>query len=813
MNAPQPGRSQWIGRSVRRLEDPRLLTGQGRFTDDQTLPGQLHCAFVRSPHAHARIGGIDVADAQALPGVVAVFTGQDLVNDGIAPLPFNQMHKRPDGKPVDAAPRRALTSDVARFVGDAVAMVVAETRQQARDGAEAVVVDWEPLDAVADSRDAARDDAPQVWPAACLPGFGNIAAYYQHGDAAAVDAAFASAVRVSRVAIRNPRVVSNPLEPRGANAQYDAASQSFTLWCPTQNTHLVCAQLADVVFKVPKERMRVICTDMGGGFGTRGYPYPEYVAVAYAARRTGRPVKWLGDRSEIFLTDAQGRDNWTEAEVAMDAEHRFLALRVRTFANIGAYVSHYGASVPAMSGARAVSGPYRITLAHHEVRMQFTHTAPVDAYRGAGRPEMGYLLERLVSRAALDAGIDPVEIRRRNLVTAAEMPWRNAVGLTYDCGDFVKVMDECLAAADWKGFAARQAESRARGLLRGRGLASYVEITGSAKLDETVQVDIADGKVTVFAGTQPMGQGLWTSYAQIIAERLGIAPEAVVLVNGDTARVKSGAGSGGSRSLQVGGTAVLAGANAAVDAGKTLAADALEAAAADIEFDERTLPHRRDRSLHRTLRTRRPRTRRTHRGERERRGVRADVAERLPGGGGGDRSGNRRGEGRAPYRGRRHRPRDEPDDRAWPGRGRHRPGPRPGADGGMRARRIRPAHLGLVHGLRHAARRRRAEPRSAFRRVGADRAQHPRRERRRRSRLPRCDAGDRECGDRCAGALRGERHRYAGDEAKKSGARCAPRAPPSPPSYFACFAQESRSVTVRLKTGLPGRVSRRSATK
>jgi carbon-monoxide dehydrogenase large subunit len=585
MDTLQPGRSQWIGRPVRRLEDARLLTGQGRFTDDLALPGQLHCAFVRSPHAHARIGRIDTAGARAMPGVAAVFTGQDLVDDGIGALPCLQLHKRPDGRPVDAAPRRALTVDVARFVGDAVAMVVAETRQQAKDAAERVEVEWEPLDAVVDARDAARDDTPQVWPAACLPGWGNIAAYYQHGDEPAVAASFAAAARVVRVAVRNQRLVSNPLEPRAAVAQYDAAADAFTVWCPTQNTHLVCTQLAEAAFRVPRERMRVVCTDMGGGFGTRGYPYPEYVAVAYAARRTGRPVKWLGDRSEIFLTDTQGRDNWTEAELALDAEHRFLALRVRTWANIGAYVSHYGAAVPAMSGVRAATGPYRIPLLRHEVRMQFSHTAPVDAYRGAGRPEMGYLLERLVSRAAIETGVDAIELRRRNLVTPAEMPWKNAVGLTYDCGDFPRVLDACAAAADWAGFAARADAARARGRLRGRGVACYVEVTGSAKLEEAVDVAIgADGKVTVAAGTQPMGQGLWTSYAQIVADRLGIEPQRVVLVYGDTAVVKSGGGSGGSRSLQVGGTAVLAGANAAADAARRLASQALEAAEVDLEL-------------------------------------------------------------------------------------------------------------------------------------------------------------------------------------------------------------------------------------
>ena len=585
MDTLQPGRSQWIGRPVRRLEDARLLTGLGRFTDDQFPPGLAYCAFVRSPHAHARIAGIDTSAAKGMPGVVAVYTGRDLIDDGIGGLPFLHMHKRPGGAPIVAAPRRALTVEVARFVGDAVALVVAETRNQAKDAAEQVEVDWEPLDAVADARDAARDDAPQVWPEACASGWGNIAAYYEAGAAAVVDAAFAGARPVVKLAVRNNRVVSNPLEPRAAVAQFDAATGAFTLWCPTQNTQLVCTQLAEAVFKVAREKMRVVCTDMGGGFGTRGYPYPEYVAVAYAARRSGRPVKWLGDRSEIFLTDTHGRDNWTEAELALDDAHRFVALRIRTTANIGAYISHYGSAVPAMSGVRAATGAYRIPLLRHEVRMQFTHTTPVDAYRGAGRPEMGYLLERLVSRAAIELDVDPVELRRRNLLTPGELPYRTATGQTYDCGNFPRILEECLRAGEWESFPVRKAAAKARGKLLGRGVAYYIEVTGSAKLDEAVDVTVAaDGTVTVVAGTQPMGQGLWTSYAQILADRLGIEPERVVLVHGDTALVKSGGGSGGSRSLQVGGTAVLAGANAVVDAGRKLAAHALEAAEGDIEL-------------------------------------------------------------------------------------------------------------------------------------------------------------------------------------------------------------------------------------
>jgi carbon-monoxide dehydrogenase large subunit len=581
----QPGKSQWIGKPVRRLEDQHLMTGRGKFTDDVTLPNQAHCAFARSQYAHARIVRIDATAARSAPGVIAVFTGADLIADGVGQLPFAQMHKRPDGSPVVAPPRYPLTADAARFVGNAYAMVIAETRNQAKDAAELVEVEWEDLPAIVEAVDAARADAPRHWEPAFTPEYGNIAAIYRIGDAAAVDAAFAAAHKVVAIRIVNNRIVSNPIEPKSVLAAYDAGTQSFTLWCPTQNTHLMLAQLAESVLKVPKDKFRVICGDLGGGFGTRVWPYPEYAAVAYAARKVGRPVKWLADRSETFLSDNHGRDHVSEASVAIDAEQRFTAMRIRTYANIGAYISNFGAAVPAMSGARTPTGVYRIPLLHQEIRMMFTNTGPVDAYRGAGRPEAGYLMERLASRAAIELGVDPVELRRKNFIRPQDMPYTNAAGYTYDCGNFPGVLDKALAAADWNGFPARKADAKKRGLLAGRGIASYVEVTGSANLTEAVDVTVSgDGRVTVASGTQSMGTGLWTSYAQIVAERLGVSPDVVTLIQGDTSIVKSGGGSGGSRSLQVGGGAVLAGANATVDTGRKLAAAVLEAAEGDIEF-------------------------------------------------------------------------------------------------------------------------------------------------------------------------------------------------------------------------------------
>lgn len=580
----QPGTSQWIGKPMRRVEDQRLLTGHGRFTDDISLPGQVHAWFVRSPHAHARIVRIDTAQALGAPGVVAVFTGAEVAAEGLAPLPYTHLHKRPDGTEMAAPPRMALTADVARFVGDAVAMVLAETRDQAHDAAELVEVEWEPLAAAAELAASTRADAAVVWAPAFSREEGNIAAYYRKGDVAAVDAALAAAQHVVRLKVVNQRVVANPLEPRAILAQYDAASGRFTVYCPSQNVHTKRAQLAGV-FKLPEDRFHVVSNDMGGGFGTRGYLYPEHAALCFAARRLGRPAKWRADRSEAFLCEVHGRDNITEAALALDAQHRFTALRIHTLANVGAYVSNFGAAVPAMSGARAATGVYAIPALDHEVRIMFTHTAPVDAYRGAGRPEMGYLIERLVARAARELGIDPVELRMKNMVTPAQMPYTTPTGAIYDCGDFPHVLREALELSDWGGFARRKAEAARRGRLYGRGLACYIEVTGSARITETVQIGIDErGAVTLVSGTAAIGQGLATAYAQIVAGELGIDPAAVRVLLGDSDLARTGGGAGGSRGLQIGGSAALGGALRLIETGRALAAKELEAAAVDLEF-------------------------------------------------------------------------------------------------------------------------------------------------------------------------------------------------------------------------------------
>ncbi len=578
----QPGASQWIGKPMRRVEDARLLSGQGRFTDDVSLPGEAHAAFARSPHAHARIAKLDAAAARAAPGVLAVYTGADVIAAGMGPIPFTQMHKRPDGTDMKVPPRNALTADEARFVGDAVAMVVAETRDQARDAAEMIEIDWDPLPANADLPAAARGDAPVHWPDAFVPEYGNIAALYRMGDGAAAKAAFAAAAHVVKLTVVNQRVVANPLEPRALAANFE--NGRFTLYCPTQNTHTVRGQMAKV-FGVAEDSLRVVCTDVGGGFGARGYAYPEHAALLFAARALGRPVKWRADRSENFLSEVHGRDSIVEAELALDAGHKFTALRMTSLANVGAYVSSYGACVPAMSGARAPTGVYAIPVLDHEVRILFTNTTPVDAYRGAGRPEMGYLIERLVSTAARELCVDPIELRLKNLVQPGQMPYKNPAGAIYDCGDFEKILRGAMKAADWDGHAARKAAAEKAGLLYGRGVASYVEITGSARNSETVVLTVADdGSVTLLSGTQQIGQGIQTAYVQIVAELLGVDPGKVRVIQGDTDVIKTGGGAGGSRTLQVGGSATLGGARKLIDAGRELAARELEAAAGDIEF-------------------------------------------------------------------------------------------------------------------------------------------------------------------------------------------------------------------------------------
>jgi carbon-monoxide dehydrogenase large subunit len=571
-----------IGQPVRRKEDQRLVTGAGRYLDDIAFPGQLYAHVLRSPHAHARIASIDVAAARAVPGVVAALTGADAEADGVAPVPCLAPVAVKAGSSPQNFPRRpALASERVRFVGDPVALILAETPAAAKDAAERVAVVYESLPAVTDLREAASAGAPQLWPEAP----GNINFVWEDGDKAKTDAAFAKAARTVEIELVNNRVVPNSMEPRGAIAVHDAKEGSYTLYASSQGAHLLKEMICGAILpKVDPEKIRVLTPDVGGGFGMKLFLYPEYVLLLWAARRTGRPVRWVAERSEGFLSDTHGRDNLTHAALALDRDGRFLAIRVATLANLGAYLSNFGPLIPTEAGKGMHVGVYAIPAAHVEVKGVFTNSVPIDAYRGAGRPEAAYMLERLVEKAGRATGLGAAEIRRRNFIPAAAMPYKTALGLTYDSGDFRANLDAAMRAADGEGFAARKAAAAERGKLRGLGIAYYIEVCGGAPGVPALLRFEPDDTVTAIVGTQSNGQGHETAYSQIIAERLGIPFERVSVRQGDTALAKSGSFTGGSRSVPVGGGAALMAADAAIDKGRAIAADLLETASADLEF-------------------------------------------------------------------------------------------------------------------------------------------------------------------------------------------------------------------------------------
>ena len=572
-----------VGQPVRRKEDVRLLTGQGRFIDDVTMPNETFATIVRSPHAHARINGIDASAALAAPGVLAVLTGADLVADDIGGVPCLAPVASIDGSAMFAPPHPLLAHDRVRCVGDYVALVVAETRSQAKDAAELLVVDYEPLAAVVGTAQAGRDGAPQVWDEAP----GNLVFHWGMGDKDAVDAAFAKAARVSTVDLVNQRIVVNSMEPRGAIGQYEADTEQYTLHVGSQNVHLALGTLSSAVLKIPAEKLRVVSPDVGGGFGMKVFVYPEHGLVLWAAKRVGRPVKWSSDRSEAFVSDTQGRDHVTHAEIAMDADGKFQAVKVSSTSNMGAYLSNFAPMIATVAGSHLLTGLYDFAAAYVDVRGVFSNTVWVDAYRGAGRPEASYIIERLVDTAARDLGMDPAELRRRNLVPSAKMPYTSAFGTTYDSGDFVANLEDALKLGGRDGFAARRTESESRGRLRGIGLNCYVE--ASAAMDEAAEVIFEDdGTVTMLVGTLTNGQGHATSYSQVLVDALGIPFESINLVQGDTARIAKGGGTGGSRSMMVGGAALTHAAEQIIEKGTKIAAHMLEAAEADIEFADGT---------------------------------------------------------------------------------------------------------------------------------------------------------------------------------------------------------------------------------
>ncbi|MEO6409869.1 MAG: xanthine dehydrogenase family protein molybdopterin-binding subunit [Burkholderiaceae bacterium] len=568
------------GQAVHRIEDPALLTGQGRFTDNVVVEGQTYLAFVRSPYAHARIIGVDTEAARAMPGVLAVHTGAELAAAGVKPIPTNPMFKRADGKSTVSPPRRALAHERVRFVGEAVAAVVASTRTQARDAAEAVQVDYEDLPAVVDVQGATAPGAPVLAPDAP----DNIAAEMRYGSAAATQAAFDAATHRIALDIVNQRLAPSPMEPRSILAALDATSGRLTVRISSQMPSGARDSLCAAIPGLTQDKVRVVVGDVGGGFGMKGGIHPEDIAVAYAALQLGRPVRWQADRGEDFVSAVHGRDQTSHAELALDAGGKVLALRVRTFANVGAYATGAGVVIPLLVGPWVSTSIYDIRTVDLHLSVVLTNAAPTGAYRGAGRPEAIYLIERLFDAAAREIKLDPAELRRRNLIRPEQMPYTNPLGQIYDSGRFEQILDQGLALADWNGFAARRAESAQRGRLRGRGIATFLEWTSGNSFEETVNITVSsDGMIDIFTATQAMGQGIATSYVQLAVDVFGVAPENIRISQGDTDR-GSGFGSAGSRSLFTAGSALQEGSHKTVALGKTLAADALEAAPADIEY-------------------------------------------------------------------------------------------------------------------------------------------------------------------------------------------------------------------------------------
>ncbi|HJS87385.1 MAG TPA: xanthine dehydrogenase family protein molybdopterin-binding subunit [Acetobacteraceae bacterium] len=584
-----------IGASVRRKEDRRFLSGRGNYTDDINRPGQLYAYILRADRPHARIGRIDTTQAAKAPGVVAVFTGADMQAENIGGLPCGwQIHNK-DGTPMAEPPHPVLAVGKVRHVGDPVAVVIAETRQQAKDAAEQITVDYEDLPAVANLRDAVAPGAPLVHDD--VPG--NICYDWHLGDKALVDQAFAKAAKVVKLDLTNNRLVPNAMEPRAAIGEYDVPSGDYTLYTTSQNPHVIRLLMGAFVLHIPENRLRVVAPDVGGGFGSKIYHYAEEAIVTWAAGKVRRPVKWTAERTESFLSDAHGRDHVTTAEMALDAQGNFLALRVHTLANMGAYLSTFATSVPTYLYATLLAGVYKTPAIYAEVKAVFTNTVAVDAYRGAGRPEATFLLERLVDVIAHDTGHDRVELRRRNFIPPNAFPYQTPVALQYDSGDYAKTLDAAMKAADVAGFEARRKAAAARGKLRGLGYSTYVEACGIAPssvvgslgaragLYECANIRVhPTGSVTVFTGSHSHGQGHETTFAQLVHEQLGVPFDQIEIVHGDTGKIPFGMGTYGSRSLAVGGSAMVKAMDKIVAKGRKIAAHMLEASVDDIEFKD-----------------------------------------------------------------------------------------------------------------------------------------------------------------------------------------------------------------------------------
>ena len=584
-----------IGAPVRRKEDFRFLTGRGSYTDDINRHGQTYAYILRSPYAFAKIKKIDASRAKKAPGVVIVLTGTDYAADGKGGIPCGwQIHSK-DGSAMIEPPHPPLVPDFVRHVGDQVALVVAETKGQARDAAELIDVVYEEMKPIVDTASAAKAGSAQVWPQAK----DNTCYDWHLGDKAATDAAFAKAAHVTKIDLVNQRLIPNAMEPRAAIAEYDRATGDYTLFTTSQNPHVIRLLMGAFVLQIPESKLRVVAPDVGGGFGSKIFHYSEEAILTWAAGKIGRPIKWTAERGESFISDAQGRDHVSHAELAMDKDGKFLGLRVSTIANMGAYLSTFAPCVPTYLYGTLLAGVYATPAIYVEVRAVFTNTVPVDAYRGAGRPEATFLLERLVEKAAREMKMDRAELRRKNFIPRDGFPYQTPVALQYDSGDYHSTQDIALKNSDWAGFEKRQAEAKGRGKLRGIGMSTYLEACGIAPsavvgslgaragLYETANVRVhPTGSVTVFTGSHSHGQGHETTFAQIVSSTLGITMENIEVVHGDTNKIPFGMGTYGSRSLAVGGSALVKALDKIVTKAKRIAAHLMEASVADIEFTD-----------------------------------------------------------------------------------------------------------------------------------------------------------------------------------------------------------------------------------
>jgi carbon-monoxide dehydrogenase large subunit len=575
-----PGNMRFgAGLSPKRLEDQRLLTGNGVFIDDKPEDGALWLHVLRSPHAHAKIASIDATAAGSMPGVIAIYTGADLVAADVGTLPTLPIFKRPDGSPATFPPRRLLAHEIVRYAGEAVVAIVATSRTAAQLAAEAVDVAYEVLPAVVDLATAMEPAAPKVWPDAP----DNIVAVMSYGDAAKVDAAFAAAAHVVSLDIVSQRLIPSAMEPRSTIADVDKAGK-LTLYVQSQTPASTRDILADAILKRPKDSIRVVVGDIGGGFGQKTSLYPEDGIVAWAAVRLNRKIRWRGDRTDEFVSGTHGRDLTSTAQIALDAKGRIQAYRVKSIGGTGAYMSGTGVIIPLVLGPFVQTSVYDVQMVHYDIKAVMTHTAPVGAYRGAGRPEAVFIMERLMDAAARQIGMDPRAIRKVNYIKPTQFPYKNAVGQTYDSGAFAHMLDRASELSDWDGFAARKKAAKKKGLLYGRGLTSYIEWTGGPGTKETVTLQATgEGRVVLHSGTQAMGQGLQTAYSQLVAESLGIPMDKIDVIQGDT-DIIVGMGSVGSRSLFVGGTAAVVSTVDLIAKAREKAADMLEASVGDIEY-------------------------------------------------------------------------------------------------------------------------------------------------------------------------------------------------------------------------------------